>query len=96
MAGQSVSMINNPYRRTDLSSRVEFRVPLDMNKIEIKEYLSKLYGFSIKKVNTMIVEGKRKKQGKPFLTQLPDWKKAIVFLQNPTAAMAPRGRPQGA
>jgi ribosomal protein L23 len=81
-------MINNPYRRTDLSTRVEFRVPLDMNKYEITEYLSKLYGFSIKKVNTMIVEGKRKKFGKPFLSQLPDWKKAIVFLQNPTANAA--------
>jgi ribosomal protein L23 len=84
-------MINNPYRRTDLSTRVEFRVPLDMNKYEIKEYLSKLYGFSIKKVNTMIVEGKRKKMGKPFFSQLPDWKKAIVFLQNPTANVAAPG-----
>jgi ribosomal protein L23 len=88
-------MINNPYRRTNLSERVEFRVPLQMNKYEIKEYLTKLYGFSIKKVNTMIVEGKRKKLGKPFLSQLPDWKKAIVYLQNPIAkAEAPAGAPK--
>ncbi len=57
-----------------------FRVAIDVNKIEIKQAVEKVYNVKVTSVNTLIVQGKwkrlRHKEGKT-----PDWKKAIVTLK---------------
>ena len=58
-----------------------FRVPPQMTKHEIKEYLTKIYDLPVKKVNTMIYLGKRKQApGKRSIARWKhrDFKKAIV------------------
>ena len=46
-------------RPTNLSKdKVVFKVAPSMTKHEIKEYLTKVYGVDVKKVNTMNYEGK--------------------------------------
>ncbi|XP_052729955.1 LOW QUALITY PROTEIN: uncharacterized protein LOC108329440 [Vigna angularis] len=52
------------------------------SKIEIKRVLESLYGFQIEKVQTLNMEGKKKKRGGLFIAK-PDYKKAYVTLQNP-------------
>lgn len=60
-----------------------------MTKHEIKEYLTKVYGVDVKKVNTMNYEGKHKRAGagRTFgrhVYKERDWKKAIVTLVDPS------------
>ncbi|KAK4380925.1 UNVERIFIED_CONTAM: hypothetical protein Sradi_4125500 [Sesamum radiatum] len=52
------------------------------SKIEIKRVLESLYGFEVEKVQTLNMEGKKKKRG-GFLIAKPDYKKAYVTLRNP-------------
>eukprot|EP00594_Rhizosolenia_setigera_P017515 CAMPEP_0178975280 /NCGR_PEP_ID=MMETSP0789-20121207/23042_1 /TAXON_ID=3005 /ORGANISM="Rhizosolenia setigera, Strain CCMP 1694" /LENGTH=78 /DNA_ID=CAMNT_0020663943 /DNA_START=230 /DNA_END=466 /DNA_ORIENTATION=- len=52
-----------------------------MTKHEIKEYLTKIYGLPVKKVNTQNFMGKRMRimgRRKIAYRKEPDWKKAIV------------------
>ena len=57
-----------------------FNVAKDANKIQIKQAVEEIYNVTVKKVNTMKVQGKwrrvRYKEGKS-----PDWKKAVVTLK---------------
>jgi len=73
--------VNNPLRKTD-RSKVTFRVAPNISKPEIKDYLSKIYGLDIWKVNTMNYDGKIKtRSGKPGVTyQERSYKKVIVTL----------------
>jgi len=60
-----------------------FKVALDATKTEIKEAVHKALGVeleAIEAVNTMIVKGKKKRQGRSE-GYSPDWKKAIVRLK---------------
>ncbi|QCD98654.1 large subunit ribosomal protein L23 [Vigna unguiculata] len=52
------------------------------SKIEIKRVLESLYGFQVEKVQTLNMEGKKKKRG-GLLIAKPDYKKAYVTLKNP-------------
>ncbi|EXB29447.1 50S ribosomal protein L23 [Morus notabilis] len=52
------------------------------SKIEIKRVLESLYGFEVEKVQTLNMEGKKKKRG-GLLMARPDYKKAYVTLKNP-------------
>lgn len=52
------------------------------SKIEIKRVLESLYGFEVDKVQTLNMEGKKKKRG-GILIAKPDYKKAYVTLRNP-------------
>lgn len=52
------------------------------SKIEIKRVLESLYGFEVEKVQTLNMEGKKKKRG-GILIAKPDYKKAYVTLKNP-------------
>jgi len=56
-----------------------FKVTKTANKFEIAKAVEEVFGVKVSKVNTMIVKGRFKRQGK---TQgyTPDWKKAIVTL----------------
>lgn len=52
------------------------------SKIEIKRVLESLYIFEVEKVQTLNMDGKKKKRG-GLLIAKPDYKKAYVTLKNP-------------
>lgn len=56
-----------------------FVVRKDANKVQIKLAIEEIFGVKVKKVNTAIVGGKLKRQGK-YEGYTPDYKKAIVQL----------------
>lgn len=56
-----------------------FRVQKGANKSEIKKAVETVFGVKVKKVTTMNMLGKTKRQGR-FIGKRPDWKKAIVQL----------------
>lgn len=56
-----------------------FVVDKRANKTEIKNAVEKVFGVKVKKVNTMLMEGKLKRQGM-HVGRRPSWKKAIVTL----------------
>ena len=57
-----------------------FKVCLNANKIEIRNAIEKIFNVKIEKVNTVKLQGKKKRvrlvEGKT-----PDWKKAIITLR---------------
>jgi large subunit ribosomal protein L23 len=58
-----------------------FEVHRDANKHQIKQAVERAWpNVKVRKVNTMIVPGKRRRWKRHFAT-LPDWKKAIVTLE---------------
>eukprot|EP00934_Nitzschia_sp_Nitz4_P000077 Nitzschia sp. Nitz4//scaffold51_size120721//67367//67732//NITZ4_003733-RA/size120721-processed-gene-0.156-mRNA-1//-1//CDS//3329553880//77//frame0 len=62
-------------------ARATFRVLPKMTKHEVKEYLTKIYGLPVKKVNTQNYLGKRKQvrgMTKVMYYKYADFKKAIV------------------
>ncbi len=62
-------------------NQVTFRVRLDASKPEIKTAVENLFKVKVKTVNTLRVKGKVKRfKGRPG--RRPDWKKAIVTLQD--------------
>ena len=67
------SMENTMYKK------YTFRVAKDANKIEIKKAVEELFGVEVAKVNTMIVRGHQRRQGR-YVGYTPSWKKAIVTL----------------
>lgn len=56
-----------------------FKVATKANKIQIKQAVEEIFHVKVSDVNTMIVLGKFKRQGKNE-GKRPDWKKAIVKL----------------
>jgi len=62
---------------------VVFRVPLNMNKIQIKDYIEEIYKVPVVRVNTSIFIGKLRVSRKGHYYKRPDWKKAIVTLTQP-------------
>lgn len=56
-----------------------FEVDRKANKTEIKKALEKIFEVDVKQVNTMIVKGKLKRQGRTAGFRR-SWKKAIVTL----------------
>ncbi len=57
-----------------------FEVDKNANKIEIAKAVETLFKVEVKKVNTMHVLGKLRRQGK-YEGFTPSWKKAIVTLK---------------
>ncbi len=63
------------------NNQVTFRVRLDASKPEIKTAIENLFKVKVKSVNTLRVKGKTKRfRGRPG--RRPDWKKAIVTLED--------------
>ena len=56
-------------------------------QFELRRFLEGVYGLEVEKVNTLNVEG-RKKRGKKGYYRRPDWKKAYVILKGEGAAAA--------
>lgn len=57
-----------------------FRVPVDANKIEIRQAVERLFNVKVKSVNTLRVDGKVRRRGYTA-GHSPDWKKAMVKLR---------------
>ena len=57
-----------------------FKVEPKMTKHELREYLTKLYGLNVRKINTMNYDGKLKRARGQFLYRTPPYKKAVVSL----------------
>ena len=70
-----------------------FETPLDMNKIDIRSYLTELYGMNVEKVNTLIQVGKFKRSPAPRAWQKNahykrrDYKKAYVTFTDPSPSL---------
>ncbi len=61
-------------------SKYAFQVDRRANKNQVKKAVETAFNVKVTKVNTMNVHGKRRRVGtRP--TKAPDWKKAIVTLQ---------------
>ena len=56
-----------------------FRVPLDANKIEIRQAVQQLFDVKVENVNTVRVKGKWRIRGRS-IGKTPNWKKAVVVL----------------
>lgn len=56
-----------------------FHVPLDANKVEIREAIQSLFEVKVKSVNTLRVRGKWRRRGRIVGSTSP-WKKAVVVL----------------
>jgi large subunit ribosomal protein L23 len=57
-----------------------FEVAPEATKPQIKKAVEKLFNVTVLQVNTIVVKGKMKRQGR-FAGYRPDWKKAIVKIQ---------------
>jgi large subunit ribosomal protein L23 len=58
-----------------------FRVEKSSNKIEIAKAVEEIFKVQVDSVNTMIVKGKTRRQGRFPMGKTADWKKAIVSLK---------------
>eukprot|EP00252_Welwitschia_mirabilis_P022624 TRINITY_DN6177_c0_g1_i1.p1 TRINITY_DN6177_c0_g1~~TRINITY_DN6177_c0_g1_i1.p1 ORF type:complete len:169 (+),score=29.16 TRINITY_DN6177_c0_g1_i1:228-734(+) len=67
---------------TENIKELAFKTIPSASKIEIKRILESLYGFDVKRVNTVNIAGKKKKRG-GFVFYKPDYKKAYVILRRP-------------
>lgn len=60
--------------------KYSFEVLKTANKIEIKKAIEEIFGVTVIKVNTTIVEGKKKRTGAYPAGYTAKWKKAVVRL----------------
>jgi large subunit ribosomal protein L23 len=74
----SITEKNTTQRETQ--NKYVFEVLRTATKPQIKTAVEKLFGVSVVSVNTMVVKGKKKRMGR-FAGYKPDWKKAIVKIQ---------------
>lgn len=56
-----------------------FKVDKRANKVEIRNAVEEIFNVKVSKVNTMNMQGKKKRMGR-FEGKRADWKKAIVQL----------------
>lgn len=62
------------------SGKYTFAVRPDANKTQIKQAIQEIFNVKVKAVNTMNMQGKMRRMGRTQ-GRLPDWKKAIVTLE---------------
>lgn len=60
-------------------NKYTFQVPLEANKVEIRQAVEAVFGVKVLNVNTIRVMGKTKRMGK-YVGKRSDYKKAIVKL----------------
>lgn len=56
-----------------------FRVPVDANKVEVRQAVEQLFDVKVKSVNTLRVQGKWRIRGRS-IGRSQAWKKAMVVL----------------
>ncbi len=68
---------------TDLrdENKYVFDVAIDSDKLQIRKAIEAIFDVKVESVNTMIVKGKKKRVGR-FVGYKPNWKKAIIKLQD--------------
>ena len=64
----------------EFQNKYVFEVQKNATKPEIKEAVEKLFNVNVEAVNTIVVKGKKKRMGRNIGFR-PDWKKAIVKIQ---------------
>ena len=64
---------------TERIHKYTFRVPVTVNKIEVKKAVEEVFGVKVAKVNTIKMLGKVKRMGR-YEGRRPSFKKAIVTL----------------
>ena len=72
-------------KSTMLETRLQkytFRVAITATKIDIRRAIESLGNCAVRKVNTMIVKGKKRRTRKGGTAKRPNWKKAIVTLRD--------------
>lgn len=57
-----------------------FRVPRDVNKVQIRQAVEGLFDVKVKSVNTLRVRGKWRRRGRS-IGRTQEWKKAMVVLE---------------
>ena len=62
------------------SKKYTFEVAKDANKIEIAKAVEEIFGVKVDTVNTMNMDGKKKRMGAMPAGRRPSWKKAVVKL----------------
>ena len=62
------------------SKKYTFKVATDANKVEIAKAVEKLFGVQGEKVNTINMDGKKKRTGAYPVGRRASWKKAMVKL----------------
>ena len=67
--------------QTETGNKYFFSVDRSANKPEIKKAVEDLFNVSVKAVNTMRYEGKRKRERTVRYGKRADWKRAIVTLE---------------
>jgi large subunit ribosomal protein L23 len=60
--------------------RYTFEVAKDANKIEIAKAIEEIFGVKVAKVNTINMDGKKKRMGAQPAGRRRNWKKAMVTL----------------
>ncbi|HHY98476.1 MAG TPA: 50S ribosomal protein L23 [Firmicutes bacterium] len=60
--------------------KYSFVVDKRAHKLEIKKAVEEIFKVKVKDVNTVAVKGKKKRMGR-FVGTTPDWKKAVVTLE---------------
>ena len=85
MAANAYDIINRPVITERSMSQTEmkrytFEVANDANKIEIAKAVEEIFGVKVAKVNTIHVEGKKKRLGMQPMGRRRSWKKAMVTL----------------
>ena len=56
-----------------------FRVPMDSNKVEIRQAVERLFGVKVTRVNTLVTASKRRRYNRS-IGMTKAWKKAMVTL----------------
>ncbi|EDQ93094.1 uncharacterized protein MONBRDRAFT_22497 [Monosiga brevicollis MX1] len=80
-SGRPIYPRNEAVRRERAPNDLVFRVDMKMNKPEIKNYLSSIYGLEVERVNTQIVLGKTKRNRRTnHRNKRADYKLAYVTL----------------
>jgi large subunit ribosomal protein L23 len=72
-------MTEKSMQRKEELNAVTFQVPVDANKVEIRQAVEKVFNVKVATVRTASHEGKWKRMGK-FEGRRPGWKKAVVTL----------------
>jgi len=67
-------------RLREAGNKYLFQVARDANRIEIKQAVKQIFNVKVKDVKTLVVHGKVKRMG-VFSGKRPDWKKAVVTLE---------------
>ncbi|MFA6379026.1 MAG: 50S ribosomal protein L23 [Candidatus Omnitrophota bacterium] len=63
------------------SRKYLFQVDRKATKVDIRKAIEEIYKVKVQDVNTCVVPGK-KKRVRQILGRVPDWKKAVVTLQD--------------